>query len=596
MKNQTFARLLSLGLCCSLTTAAVAQVGSIGLVSLNNGGGQGNSASGISGRGACPSADGRFVAFASNANNLVAGDGNGFADIFVRDNVAGTTVRVSVSSAGGQGNGASGSPWMSDNGQFIVFQSDADNLVPADFNGMTDIFVHDRSTGNTTKVSTGFAVPQANGASVDPHMSRTGRFVTFRSAASNMVAGDANAADDIFVTDLVAGTTKIVSVSTGGAQTPMDSFAPSVSADGQFIAFQTQGILAPGDPNGLTDIYVRNMGLGVTTPISVAPGGGPTGNGPSESAIISDDGNAVAFMSAASNLVLLDANGRPDIFVFYPATGRVQMVSRVAVATGANGPSFAPGISSDGRFISFTSEATNLHPAAINGQADIFFADMIKDTIIPASLSFAGVEGNADSRDARVTGNGQFVAFNSFANNLVADGNGQWDVFLKYIRSPKTTIHGRVSFQDTSAMPSLYSLDAELRTPAGALVASFPNLPIGDDGSYWFDTTQVGNFKVIVKAGTFLSEMETVSLTADGSRLLSWSMRNGDSVDDNVVDLSDYTAIALAFNALLDSDPATAGNQPSANWNPRADLNKDGVVDLTDYTIIAVNFNQLGEV
>jgi Tol biopolymer transport system component len=147
------------------------------------------------------SADGRYVAFVSFASNLVAGDTNGTWDVFMRDTAKGKTTRVSVSSGGQQGNDQSGTPSISADGRYVAFYSYASNLVAGDTNGKADVFVRDTVTGRTTRVSVSSRERQGNGYSYEPSISTDGRYVAFYSLASNLVAGDTNTAGDIFVRD-----------------------------------------------------------------------------------------------------------------------------------------------------------------------------------------------------------------------------------------------------------------------------------------------------------------------------------------------------------------------------------------------------------
>jgi Tol biopolymer transport system component len=264
------------------------------------------------------SADGRFVAFSSDASNLVAGDGNGTSDVFVRDRATGKTRRVSVSSAGAEGNNASYDPSISADGRFVAFHSDASNLVAGDGNGTSDVFVRDRATGKTRRVSVSSAGAEGNGDSYASSISADGRFVAFHSNASNLVAGDGNGTSDIFVHDRATGKTRRVSVSSAGAQGNGASYNPSISADGRFVAFHSNASnLVAGDGNGTTDVFVHDRATGKTRRVSVSSAGAE-GNGASYNPSISADGRFVAFESSASNLVAGDGNGTSDIFVRGP--------------------------------------------------------------------------------------------------------------------------------------------------------------------------------------------------------------------------------------------------------------------------------------
>jgi Tol biopolymer transport system component len=225
-------------------------------VSVGQGGVQGNGFS----EGVAISANGRFVAFASGATNLVPRDTNREEDVFIRDRKEGTTERVSIASSGAQGNGDShGGLALSANGRFIAFTSDATNLVPDDTNDARDLFVHDRVTGKTERVSVSSDGVQGNRFSESPALSANGRFVAFYSAATNLVPGDTNDANDAFVHDRKTGKTIRVSISSGGVQANENSFDATLSADGQAVAFDSRATnLVPNDTNDTTDVFVRD--------------------------------------------------------------------------------------------------------------------------------------------------------------------------------------------------------------------------------------------------------------------------------------------------------------------------------------------------
>ena len=261
------------------------------------------------------SADGRYVAFQSDASNLVTGDTNSQEDIFVHDLQTGTTVRVSTASDGTQANGDSQAPSISADGRYTAFQSDASNLVSGDTNGQWDIFVHDRQTGTTARVSTASDGTEANSRSWWPSISADGRYVAFGSHARNLVSGDTNGRWDIFVHDMQAGTTARVSIASDGTQAKQDSYTPSISVDGRYVAFQSQARnLVSGDTNGAWDIFVHDLQTGTTARVSTASDG-TEANGHSQGASISADGCYVAFTSGAANLANGDANEKNDIFI-----------------------------------------------------------------------------------------------------------------------------------------------------------------------------------------------------------------------------------------------------------------------------------------
>jgi archaellum component FlaF (FlaF/FlaG flagellin family) len=329
------------------------------------------------------SADGRYVTFTSGASNLVPGDTNRWSDVFVHDRQTGQTTRVSVSSTGQQANDESRLPEISADGRYIAFQSRASNLVPGDTNGWSDVFVHDRQTGQTTRVSVSSTGQQADWSSENPAISADGRYVTFQSGASNLVPGDTNYSGDVFVHDRQTGQTTRVSISTTGQQANDWSEFGSISADGRYVTFTSfASNLVPGDTNDIWDVFAHDRQTGQTTRVSVSSTG-QQANNLSGAGSISDNGRYVTFSSEASNLVPGDTqmcfigswiNCR-DVFVHDRLTGQTTRVS--ISSTGQQGNSWSGGswISADGRYVTFTSFASNLVPGDTNDTWDVFVHD-----------------------------------------------------------------------------------------------------------------------------------------------------------------------------------------------------------------------------
>jgi Tol biopolymer transport system component len=389
------------------------------------------------------SGDGKFVAFASLADNLVPDDANGKYDIFFRDLVRGETTLVSVSIHGRPGNGASGLGYaktLSNDGKYVVFQSWATDLVPADTNGSRDMFVRDTGSATTVRVSVDSAGHEADADSEGGTISGNGRFVAFSSEADNLVPGDTNAADDVFVHDLVTGQTILVSVGTGGVQGNGDSYWPSLSDDGRLVAFYSEASnLVPGDTNGESDVFVRDLQTGQTILVSVGAAGQPA-DGYSQVPALSGDGRFVAFGSAATNLVPVDVNGMEDIFVRDLATGRTTLatVSSTGMQSDANTYS-PPSISASGRYVTFNTSADDLVPSDQNVGDDVFIRDTRAGQTYLASLNSAGVQANNVSYEPMLSADGRFVVFKSHATNMVLGGdfNGFTDVFVRDMGSPQ---------------------------------------------------------------------------------------------------------------------------------------------------------------
>jgi Tol biopolymer transport system component len=377
------------------------------------------------------SGNGRYAAFYSDASNLVSGDTNAARDVFVRDLQTGQTTRVSVSSAGAQANGDSFAPAISADGRFVAFASAASNLVDADTNNANDVFVRDRQANTTTRVSVGPGGAQANGGSDEPSLSGDGRLVAFTSAASNLMAGDVNNNRDAFVFDRQTGTTVNVSVDSAGVQANLDSFTPELSTNGRFVAFTSfADNLIPLDENKGSDVFVRDLQASTTSRVSEYTGHFE-GDGDSLRPSISADGRFVAFDSDDWNLIWGDTNDVFDVFVNDRETTVTARVSVDDSGTQANGASIRPAISADGRYVAYQSEASNLASGDTNGGADVFVYDRLSGATKRVSVAGGGGEGNGNSVRPAFDANGRLAAFESDASNLVSgDSNNFTDVFV----------------------------------------------------------------------------------------------------------------------------------------------------------------------
>jgi len=402
------------------------------------------------------SADGRYVAFSSFESQLVAGDTNGHDDVFVRDRLVGMTTLVSVASDGSQANSYSaifGAPSISADGRYVAFTSDASNLVPGDTNNAIDVFVRDRVAGTTRRVSVANDGSQPDGDSTFPSISADGRYVAFESRqvifVRDQVAGTTELVDlasdgqpgngyrpsisadgryvafasfrnlvdrwDVFLRDRVAGTTTLVS----GASNEF-SFVPSISADGRYVAFASSANTAL--PEEGYDVFVRDLAGGSTRHASVRSDGveGVKG-GDSGGGSVSPDGRYVAFWSFASNLVPGDTNGLSDVFVRDRATGTTTLISVGDGGLQGNGSSFDPSISADGRYVAFASDSDNLTPDDTDGTYDVFVRDRVAGT-----TTLVASDASRESVSPSISGEGRYVAFVS------GDRNGNFlDVFVR---------------------------------------------------------------------------------------------------------------------------------------------------------------------
>jgi Tol biopolymer transport system component len=379
--------------------------------------------------------DGRFVVFVSNAA-LLPGQSPGLRSrIYVRDRVTGATELVDTSTAGVESNSDSYRPSITADGRYVVFASAGTNLAPGpSIPGSFGVYRKDRWLGTTIRVdlTPAGAVSDA-GLSSWPGIDDSGRYVVFRSDATNLVAGDTNGQPDVFRRDLTTGTTVRVSVSSSGAQaTGGLSTLPSISGDGRFVLFESAASnLVPGDTNNAGDAFLRDLDAGTTTRVSVATGGVQAiGGGTSDSAL-DDSGRYVAFRSSATNLVPGDVNGQADVFVHDVLTNRTTRVSIDSNGLAGNGPSSAPSISDGGRSVSFVSTATNLVAGDTNTSADVFVHDRATGTTTRVSVTTAGAQATGNAQRSVISADGRAIAFDTPASLVAGDTNGILDVYVR---------------------------------------------------------------------------------------------------------------------------------------------------------------------
>ena len=377
--------------------------------------------------------DGRFVVFSSDATNLVPNDNNGVSDVFLRDRILGTTVRISVNrDDGGDASGESHTPSINSNGRFIAFASLAGDLAEGDDSALLDVYVYDRITSQVVRASVAATNGEPDGSSKDPYINADGRYVTFSSSATNLVAEGANINVDIYVRDLFLGVTRKVSVRPAGVFTELNSWNPAISADGRHVVFTSgDSGLVTGDIDGSQDIFVRNLDTWAIERVSVSTAGGES-NERNGVAAISSDGNVVAWWSRADNLVEGDDNGLDDIFVRDRVAGTT---SRINVSTAgeqaSGGGSYHVSVTDSGRMVIYLSDANNLVPDDENGYGDIFSYDRITGITRRHSLTPDGTGGDDYSRRPSISANGKYIAFESLASDFVTDDDNLFqDVFL----------------------------------------------------------------------------------------------------------------------------------------------------------------------
>jgi len=395
------------------------------------------------------SADGRFVAFESDADNLSSADDNGVVDVYVRDLQTNTTTLVSRQSAvegGAVGNAFSSGGSISADGRFVAFTSRATNLT-ADAGTGLDIFVRDLQTNTTTLVSRQSAADGGavgDGGSFAGRISADGRLVTFNSRADNLSDDDADEVEDIFVRDLEAETTTLVSraAGAGGAGGDADSARTAVSANGRHVVFDSEADnLSGADNNAFINVFVRDLETDTLTLVSRqgAADGSAAGDDSSFGASISDDGSRIEFASRADNLSADDNNEFESIYVRDLEANTTTLVTRQNGAAGgaADDTSNRGEISANGRFVGFNTAARNLSDDDDDAFADVFVRDLQTNTttlVSRQSASDGGAAGDGDSDGAMLSADGRFFAFDSEANNLsTLDAEPDSDVFVREV-------------------------------------------------------------------------------------------------------------------------------------------------------------------
>ena len=359
------------------------------------------------------------------------------------------TELVSVDSTGAQGSSFSRDPGISGDGRYVVFETWS-ALDPADTNGWLDVYLHDRATGVTTRVSTDLNGGNPNDDCYDADISADGRYVVYTSEASDMVLDDDNFQSDVFRWDRLTGATALVSASAGGGVADWASYQPSVSGDGRYVAFTSAaGDIAGGD-NSQWSIFVKDMQTGAAERITDGLGGEEPNHG-SDDADISADGRFVTFGSTASNLVPDDDNGKHDVFLRDRQTGVTVLVSVASDGTQSNRESHEPCLSDDGRWVAFWSWGTNLVDDDTNLYDDVFLRDTVNGVTTRISVAPNGDDGNFVSKDPSISADGRHVAYRSWATNIVA---GDTDPYLDAYVHDVLTGETRVVSVDANGVPA----------------------------------------------------------------------------------------------------------------------------------------------
>ncbi|MEK7815216.1 MAG: putative Ig domain-containing protein, partial [Pseudomonadota bacterium] len=431
----------------------------------------------------------------------------------------------SITTYGAQANNYSYGPSISADGRYVAFFSSASNLVVADTNGREDVFVKDIETGELIRASTTADGSQGNSYSYGPSISADGNYVAFYSYATNLVAGDANGLSDIFVKDLRTGAVVRTNTSAAGTQAiDGTSYTPAISADGRYVAFTSYASnLVPGDTNRASDIFVKDIQTGEIVRADTATDG-TQGDSYSFHPAISADGRYVAFMSSASNLVLGDTNGSSDSFVKDLQTGEIVRANTAADGVQANGESnYGPSISADGRYVAFASYASNLVPGDTNGRPDIFVKDLQTGEIVRANTAADGVQANGESNyGPSISADGRYVVFDSTASNLVSgDTNGRTDIFVKDLRTGGII---RANTAAEGAQANDHSVDPEISADGRYVVFGSPasSLVSGDaNNPRYLDIFVAPNLSFLLPTAPGISISDTAG--SQGSDTLTGS-------------------------------------------------------------------------
>jgi Tol biopolymer transport system component len=393
------------------------------------------------------SADGRFVVFVSGSPIGGPPTSSG-SDVFVHDRVTGTTRIVTLTPDRRVPNSGSQRPAISGDGRFVAFQSRASDLVSGDTNSADDVFVRDLVSDVTERVSVSTSGAQADipsgssEGSMDAAISGDGRYVAFSSRAANLVPGDTNGRVDVFVRDRIAGTTERVSLASAGIQANDDCHRPSISSDGRWVAFTSQARDLAAPATSEQEIYVRDRQAGTTVRASVNAAGEPALGGCTVP-MISANGRFVVFRCAADNLDPIHIDPWSDVFVRDLEAGTTEQMSVDATSGSANQASDLPSISGDGRYVSFTSDASNLVADDTTITTEVFVRDRVLGVTVRAARASDGTLGDDQSTASVLSADGSFLAFASRSLNLVP--NEYAHVFGIFVRAHPVAGQGFVS-------------------------------------------------------------------------------------------------------------------------------------------------------
>ncbi len=534
------------------------QSGQIDLVSKTSAGVKGDADS-ISDAGPAISSDGRYIAFGTNATNFLpaGGDGNGKADIYRKDMTSGDLVLVSADATGTIGNDDSTSPLISADGNTVVFGSAASNLIANDTNAKLDVFAKNLTTQTVTRASVAADGSELASDSLNPSVNGDGTKISFVTMAA-VAAGDANQANDVYLRDISQATTTRLSTRSDGSEAPGGGDGGRLSPNGASVAFSSEtNDFNAGDGNSLADVYVKNLSAGTVTMISKGLDRGGDSFLWFDVPQLSADANSVIFVSGAGNLIPgADANGNlRDIYLRNISQGTTTRISSSAAGVQGNGDSSTLALNPTGvtPFVAFSSTSTNLTAGNTNGFEQVYLKDPASGLVIPISTNTNGNFGDNDSYNPVISGNGQFVAFISYASNLFDDSTAAPDVVVKNLTTGAVTV---VTADENGAQ----------------INGNISEISISDDGRYVAFATDAndaspddanGQFDIYVKdlvSGT----LTLVSQSGAGT------VGNGNSTDPVLSADGRYIAFISTSNNLVTGDTNSTSDAFRSDWQAGA--------------------------
>ena len=514
------------------------------------------------------SADGRFVVYSSRASNLVADDTNDTDDIFVYDRSTQAIERVSVNDAGEQGNFASVNPSISADGRYVAFESEATKLVPNDNNGQSDrsrgadIFVYDRTSKTIERVSLTENGEQVNQASRNPSISGDGRYIAFSSGGNNLIKGFKTGNTNVYVRDRVENTTIGVSVPFSVIPSNRSSVNPVISEDGNFVAFEfSAGLSDPRSGFRYRDIYLFNRTTRAVERITGSKVGQEADKTESELPVISADGRYIAFQSNLEDLDFYDTNGKRDVFVYDRLNGVTRRVSKSFDGVEERfQDSIKPAISGDGRFVAFESKITNFVKSDTNERGDVFVRNIETGEMILRSSNPDGTQGNGNATHPALSSDGSVVTFRSEATNLGTDGNSGSHVFAISTVPPAASSVGELASLTSNLgtlspgfSPSVTSytvdVDAGRESATLRLIPADPgmtlNLQVNSGGFTPLEST-IATVPLLVGANV----VEIMTIAADGTSGFSYVLTINRAASNNAALAELFLATSNGFHEL----------------------------------------------